>query len=60
MDGLPNITGLGHRNRLPDGSDYSDLTWTPEALLMDTVARLQLEVETMRSGTTGHQTLGLI
>ena len=52
------MTGPGHQNKLPGGSDDSYLTRGPEALLMDTVARLQLEVEAMKSGTSGHQTLG--
>ena len=41
------MTGPGPRNRLPGGSDGSDSTRTPKAVLMDTVARLQLEVEAM-------------
>ena len=44
-DGLPHMTGPGPRNKLA-------------GLLMDTVVHLQLEVEAMKSGTSGHQTLG--
>ena len=57
-DGVPNMTGPGLQNRLPGGSDGSDPTQTPEAVLMDTVARLQLEVEAMQFGLPGHQTFG--
>ena len=52
------MTRPGFRNKLPGMIDDSDLTRGPEALLMDTVACLQLEVEAMKSGTPGHQTLG--
>ena len=44
------MTGPGVRHNLPGMSDDSDLTRGPKALLMDTVARLQLEVEAMKSG----------
>ena len=57
-DGLPTMTGPGLRNRLPGRSDGFDPTRTPEAVLMDTVARLKLEVEAMKFGPPGHQTLG--
>ena len=52
------MTRSGLRNRLPGGSDGSDSTQTPEAVLMDTVAHLQLEVEAMKLGPPVHQTLG--
>ena len=50
------MTRSGLQNRLPGGSDGSDPTRTPEAVLMDTVTHLQLEVMTL--GPPGHQTLG--
>ena len=52
------MTGPGLRNRLPGRGDGPDLTQTPGAVLMDTVARIQLEVEAMKFGLPGHQTLG--
>ena len=51
------MTGPGHRSRLLSRSDSSDPITTPENVLMDTVARLQLEVEAMKCGMPGHQTL---
>ena len=48
------MPGPGLRNRLPGGSDGSDSTRTPEAGLMDNVARLQLEVEAIKSGPPGN------
>ena len=51
------MTGLGLRSSLPGRSDSSDPIRTPENVLMDTVACLQLEVEAMKCGTPGHQTL---
>ena len=52
------MTGPGLQNKLPGVSDDSDLTRGPEALLMDTMARLQLEVDAIKSRMPGHQTLG--
>ena len=57
-DGLPNMTGPGLRNRLPGRSDGSDSNRTNEAVLMDTVACLQLKMKPIKSGPPGHQTLG--
>ena len=51
------MTGSGLRNEPPGRSGGSDPTWSPKAELMDTVARLQLEVEALRFGQLG-QTLG--
>ena len=56
-DGLPKMTGPGLRGRLPGRSDSSDPIRTPENVLMDMVAQFQLEVEAMKCGTPGHQTL---
>ena len=56
-DGLPKMIRLGFRSRLQGRSDSSDPIRTPENVLMDPVARLQLEVEAMKCGPPGHQTL---
>ena len=52
------MTGPDLWNKLPGVSDDSDLTRGPEALLMDIVACLQLEVEAMQSKMPGRQTFG--
>ena len=49
-DSLPNMTGSGLRNELPGRSKGYDPTRPPEAKLMDTVARLQLEMEALKFG----------
>ena len=49
-DGLPNMTGSEIRNRLPGRNEGSDPTRAPEAELMDTMARLQLEMEALKFG----------
>ena len=57
-DGLPNMTELELRNRVPGRNEGSDPTRAPEAEMMDTVTRLQLEVEALKFGPLGHSTLG--
>ena len=57
-DGLPGKIDLGHRIRLPAGNDGLDLIRSPDTPLIDTVARLQLDMEEMTAGSIGHQTLG--
>ena len=56
-DGLPKMARQGLRSRVPGRSDSLDPIRTPENVLMDMVARLQMEVEAMKCGTPGHQTL---
>ena len=51
------MTGSGLRNELPGRSEGSDPTRSPEARLMDTVARLQL-VEALKFGQLGRSTSG--
>ena len=46
------------RSRLLDKDEGSDPTRAPEAELMDTVTRLQLEVEALKFGPVCHSTLG--
>ena len=58
QDGLPNMTGSELRNRLPGRSKCTDPTRAPEAELMDTVVRLQLEVAALKFGLLSHSTLG--
>ena len=57
-DGLPNMTGSELRSRLPGRDEASDPTPAPVAELMDTVTRLQLEVESLKFGPVGQSTLG--
>ena len=57
-DGLPKKIEPGHRIILPAGNDGLDLIRSPNAALIDTVARLQLDMEEIRSGLMGHQILG--
>ena len=52
------MTRPGLRDRLPDRSVDSVPTWDTKSELMDTVARLQLEMEAMRFGPLCHSTLG--
>ena len=55
-DVLPGRDDPGHRARLPAEQDR--LVWSLDAALMDTVARLQLDMEEMRAGNwtaQGHQ-----
>ena len=49
-DGLPGRSDPGRRT----GRD--GLVWSLDAALMDTVARLQLDMEEMRAGSRGHRT----
>ena len=51
------MTRPGLRSRLPGRSVSSDPIRTPENVLIDTVAHLQMEVEAMNCGPPGHQTL---
>ena len=46
---LPNKFDPDHRTRSPAGNDVSDPIRSPGALLLDTVARLQLDMEELRS-----------
>ena len=56
--GLPGKIDPVHRIRLPAGNDGLDLIRSPDAALIDIVARLQLDMEEMKAGSIGHQTLG--
>ena len=57
-DDLPRTFDPDHQTRLPVGNDVSDPIRSPDATLIDTVARLQLDMEEMRSASMGNQTLG--
>ena len=57
-DGMPRKISPGNWMRLPAGIDRLDAIRSPNAMLKDTVARLQLEMEEMRPGSMCHQTLG--
>ena len=57
-DGVPNMTGPDLRDGLLGMSDGSDLSQAPAAVLMDSVAHLQLEVAAMKAGTPDHQMIG--
>ena len=56
-DDLPKMARQGMQSKLSGRSDSSDPIRTPENVLMDTVVRLQMEVEAMKCGTPGHRTL---
>ena len=42
---LPRTIDVDHRTRRPAGNDVSDPIQSPGAVLIDTVARLQLDIE---------------
>ena len=50
-DGLPRKLDPGHQVRLPAGHGGPEPILSPETALMDTVARLQLDMEEMRAGS---------
>ena len=52
------MTGPDLRDVLRGVSDGLDLSRTPKPVLMDTVARLQLEVVAMKARMLDHQTIG--
>ena len=47
-----------HGARVPAGNVVSDLIRSPGAVLVDTVARLQLDMEELRADSLCHQTWG--
>ena len=49
--GLPATFEQSHGTRLMAGNVVSDLVWSPGAVLIDTVARLQLDMEELRSAS---------
>ena len=48
----------GYRMRLPAWNEMLDPIRSPDAALMDTMARLQLDMEEMRTGSRCHRTPG--
>ena len=55
-DGLPRKIDPGRQERLPAAHGGPESIWSPDAALMDTVARLQLDMEEMRAGSRCHWT----
>ena len=55
---LPRKIDPGHCMRLPARNDRLDLIRSSDAALMDTVARLQLDMEEMKAGSRCHRTPG--
>ena len=47
-----------HRGRPQAGHGGPELIWSPDATLMDTVARLQLDLDEMRAESRRLRTLG--
>ena len=56
-DSLPDMTGSGAHDDLPDRKKGYDPTRSPEVVLMDTMAHLQLEVEVLKFGQLEQSTL---
>ena len=54
--GLPRRFDPDHGTRVPAGNVESDLIRSPGAVLVDTVARLQLDMEELRADSLCHQT----
>ena len=57
-NGLPRKIDPGRQVRLPAGHGGPGSIWSADAALMDTVARLQLDMEEMRVGSRCHRTPG--
>ena len=57
-DALPRKIDPDHRGRLRAGHDGPEPIWSPDAALMDTVARLQLDMEEIGAGSRCHRTPG--
>ena len=57
-DGLPQNIDPGCRGKLPAGHGGPELIWSPDAVLMDTVARLQRDIGEIRVVSRCPQTPG--